>query len=211
MSGSPESFNQSHRRRNPLTGDWILVSPHRNNRPWQGQLEPADHAQAPSYDPDCYLCPGNERMSSERNPSYADTHVFDNDFAALSESTPEYAQDDPLFSAHAEQGHCRVICYSPDHGKTLAELADHDIAAVVRCWIAQYESLASRFEWIQIFENKGAAMASTRTGMGTGARPHPFTTRIRSTKRVLPDSQSSPVTRLRRARDRRRLSCCDQQ
>jgi UDPglucose--hexose-1-phosphate uridylyltransferase len=118
---------QTHRRRNPLTGEWILVSPHRAKRPWQGQQEGKDTSQRPAYDAQCYLCAGNQRVTGERNPAYQDTFVFNNDFAALmskdSTSDASGAAQDDLFQLQAATGSCRVVCYSPDHSKSMADLS----------------------------------------------------------------------------------------
>lgn len=156
---------QPHRRRNPLTGDWVLVSPHRNKRPWQGQLEAVADTPTHPYDATCYLCPGNERMGGAKNPAYGDTFVFDNDFPALTRTTQKFEQTDNLFSVHAEQGECRVISYSPDHSKSLAELSPTQIEAVIRCWIEQASELGKEYAWVQIFENKGEVMGCSM--------PHP--------------------------------------
>lgn len=146
-----------HRRFNPLTGDWVLVSPHRAKRPWQGQVEATEQAEQPPYDASCYLCPGNVRINGEVNPTYTGPFVFQNDFAALSEATPAASlNQEDLLQLQAEQGCSRVICYSPDHSKTLPELTVAEIRAVIQCWIAQYQDLGQRYSWVQVFENKGA-------------------------------------------------------
>jgi UDPglucose--hexose-1-phosphate uridylyltransferase len=155
-----------HRRHNPLTGDWVLVSPHRAKRPWQGQQEAADRAPRPAHDPDCYLCAGNLRVNGERNPDYAGSWVFPNDFAALLSDTPEAPPgSDPLFQSEAARGTSRVICFSPDHGKSLPQLALPAIRRVIDTWCEQSAELGARYRWVQIFENKGAVMGCSN--------PHP--------------------------------------
>ncbi len=157
-----------HRRRNLLTGDWVLVSPHRTKRPWQGQVERLPAEQRPAYDPTCYLCPGNERAGGVRNPVYEGTYVFDNDFAALLPDSPRHAVGpSELFQAEAESGICRVICFSPRHDLTLPEMEVAAIERVVAVWADQVAELGSRPDigYVQLFENKGAAMGSSN--------PHP--------------------------------------
>jgi len=157
-----------HRRYNPLTGEWILVSPHRARRPWQGQVEDTPPETRPQYDPACYLCPGNERAGGNRNPDYTRTFVFDNDFPALLPDTPTDEPDDhPLFRVQGERGICRVICFSPRHDLTLAQMDTGDIRRVVDTWAEQTSDLGERdfIGYAQIFENKGAMMGCSN--------PHP--------------------------------------
>lgn len=155
-----------HRRFNPLTGEWLLVSPQRNKRPWQGQQEPNQWPDSPAHDPKCYLCAGNERIGGERNPDYPTTFVFTNDFAALMPEVPiAPATGDPLFQIQAEQGTSRVICFSPDHSKTLPLLSDDEMQAVITTWMREAADLGQRYASVQIFENKGAVMGCSN--------PHP--------------------------------------
>jgi UDPglucose--hexose-1-phosphate uridylyltransferase len=157
-----------HRRYNPLTGEWILVSPHRTQRPWLGQIEKAASTRRPAYDPRCYLCPGNERAGGKRNPGYTGPYVFDNDFAALLPGTPtgEMREGD-LLLAQSDPGTCRVVCFSPDHSLTLPQMAETDIRRVVDVWTEQYEDLGAKpfINYVQIFENKGEIMGCSN--------PHP--------------------------------------
>jgi len=155
-----------HRRRNPLNGEWVLVSPHRAKRPWQGQQEAAPAARGPAHEPGCYLCAGNTRVTGEANPAYTGTHVFDNDFAALMAEAPDAPDvEDPLFTLAAARGTSRVICFSPDHSRTLPELTAAERRAVVDTWCAQADELGRRWRWVQVFENKGSAMGCSN--------PHP--------------------------------------
>lgn len=155
-----------HRRYNPLIEQWVLVSPHRAKRPWQGQQEKVTEEQRPSYDPKCYLCPGNARITGEQNPNYQQPYVFKNDFSALLEDTPAPQDNgDPLFKSTQAKGESRVICFSPDHSKTLPLLSENEIEQVIKVWQAQLEELGRKYQWVQIFENKGAAMGCSN--------PHP--------------------------------------
>ena len=155
-----------HRRFNPLRGEWVLVSPHRTKRPWLGQVEKVASDNRPAYDPKCYLCPGNQRMGSDVNPKYYATLVFTNDFSALLTDTPEMAEvPDDLLRVEPTRGECRVICFSPRHDLTLAEMAVQDIRKVVDVWATQTTELGERYRWVQVFENKGAAMGCSN--------PHP--------------------------------------
>jgi UDPglucose--hexose-1-phosphate uridylyltransferase len=157
-----------HRRYNPLTDEWILVSPHRARRPWQGQVEQVPPETRPAYDPSCYLCPGNVRANGERNPDYTSTFVFDNDFAALLPDVPEARFDEGgLLRAESEAGICRVVCFSPRHDLTLAEMQVEDIRTVVDMWADQTTELGA-VPWIshvEVFENRGAQMGASN--------PHP--------------------------------------
>jgi UDPglucose--hexose-1-phosphate uridylyltransferase len=154
-----------HRRYNPLTGQWILVSPHRTKRPWQGQQEKVADARRDVYDPGCYLCPGNRRAADAVNPKYEGTFVFRNDFSALLPDTPESAPTTSLMRLEAVRGECRVICFSPRHDLTLPEMDRDAIRAVVDVWAEQITDLGKKYRWVQIFENKGAAMGCSN--------PHP--------------------------------------
>ena len=155
-----------HRRQNPLTGNWVLVSPHRAKRPWQGQQETPDRSIRPAHDPECYLCTGNKRVTGEQNPEYTDTFVFTNDFAALTVDAPDApASANPLFQNGSARGTSRVVCFSPDHSKSLPELSPAGIEKVIDTWSEQTAELGAKYPWVQVFENKGAMMGCSM--------PHP--------------------------------------
>ncbi|MGO3108449.1 MAG: UDP-glucose--hexose-1-phosphate uridylyltransferase [Sphingobacterium sp.] len=159
---------QPHKRKNLLTGEYVLVSPHRSKRPWQGQLEDLAPDDRPSYDSKCYLCPGNTRADGTQNPDYKDSFVFVNDFSALLKDTPEENYDEGgLLVAESERGICKVISFSPRHDLTLPQMNSNEIKAVVDLWQKEFEELASKdwIKYIQIFENKGAIMGCSN--------PHP--------------------------------------
>ncbi|MBI5961150.1 MAG: UDP-glucose--hexose-1-phosphate uridylyltransferase [Chloroflexi bacterium] len=150
-----------HRRYNPLTGEWILVSPHRSKRPWRGQVEPPAPEVRPPYDPNCYLCPGNTRVGGKINPSYTSTFVFDNDFPAVLTDTPtDTRSDHPLFRVEGDRGICRVLCFTPRHDLTLALMDPAQIRPVVDMWAEQTLDIGSHdfIGYVQIFENRGAMM-----------------------------------------------------
>lgn len=155
-----------HRRYNPLTDEWVLVSPQRTRRPWAGQVERPPAVSRPAYDPHCYLCPGNLRAGGVRNPLYEGTFVFTNDFPALEPDNPiEEAVPHPLLKAQGERGTCRVICFSPRHDLTLAEMPVSAIRQVVDTWVEQVLELGRQYRWVQVFENKGEMMGASN--------PHP--------------------------------------
>ncbi len=157
-----------HRRFNPLTESWVLVSPHRAKRPWQGQVEKLPSDERPTFDPTCYLCPGNTRANGEINPDYKDVYVFNNDFASLLEDITEGVfEDGDLFKAEMERGIGKVICFSPQHNLTVPEMEESAIRKVVDAWVNEYLDLGKKpfINYIQIFENKGAIMGCSN--------PHP--------------------------------------
>lgn len=157
-----------HRRFNPLTREWILVSPHRTQRPWLGQMEKVATEAPPTYDPGCYMCPGNKRAAGARNPKYEGTLVFDNDYPALLADTPEGSvEDGGLMIARSESGICRVVCFSPRHDLTVSRMQPDELRRVVDVWTEQYEQLGAMalISYVQIFENRGAMMGASN--------PHP--------------------------------------
>ena len=168
MSLSLDFSRSPHRRWNPLLREWVLVSPHRTQRPWQGQVEKSAPASRPRYDPNCYLCPGNSRAGGHENPDYKTTFVFDNDYAALLPQVPAGEVDkEGLIHATSERGICRVICFSPRHDLTISNMELGDVTRVVQVWTDQYKQLGS-IAWIshvQIFENRGEMMGASN--------PHP--------------------------------------
>ncbi|MGD1021290.1 MAG: UDP-glucose--hexose-1-phosphate uridylyltransferase [Candidatus Sulfotelmatobacter sp.] len=167
-----DDLNQMpHRRFNPLNREWVLVSPHRAERPWQGHVEKNSIAKPPQYDPGCYLCPGNERAGGVRNPAYHSTFVFTNDFAALRADAPDARLDQGgcgLLVSESEAGTCKVVCLSPRHDLTLSRMSLEEIAAVVDVWTEEYKQLGSLpyIDYVQIFENRGEVMGCSN------AHPH---------------------------------------
>jgi UDPglucose--hexose-1-phosphate uridylyltransferase len=158
----------SHTRLNVLTGDWVLVSPHRMKRPWQGKREDLPSDDRPSYDSSCYLCPGNQRSDGSINPPYTDSFVFTNDFSALLADTPiGEVNNQDLLVAKSESGICRVICFSADHSLTLPLMSNEDIVSLIKLWVKEYMDLSANpdIRYIQIFENKGDVMGCSN--------PHP--------------------------------------
>jgi UDPglucose--hexose-1-phosphate uridylyltransferase len=163
-----DGAKRPHRRFNPLTREWILVSPHRTQRPWQGQVETLAKPAGLHYDPDCYMCPGNKRSTGHVNPVYKNVFVFDNDFPALlPEGDHATINEQDLLIAETETGICRVLCFSPQHDLTLSGMQLADIRTVVDCWAEQFQELGTRpdIRHVQIFENRGAMMGASN--------PHP--------------------------------------
>jgi UDPglucose--hexose-1-phosphate uridylyltransferase len=162
-----EQAQHPHRRFNPLRNEWVIVSPRRNERPWQGTVDALPEEPLVSFDPVCYLCPGNARANGVRNPDYASTFVFDNDFPALSTAADRAAASHDLLVAQTERGVCRVVCFSPRHNLTLARMDLHAIRTVVDTWVAQCAELSAMpgIAYATIFENRGAMMGASN--------PHP--------------------------------------
>jgi UDPglucose--hexose-1-phosphate uridylyltransferase len=164
-------FNQEihpHRRYNPLLDEWILVSPQRALRPWQGQTEEFNEEQRSNYDENCYLCPGNERSNGTQNESYTSTFVFENDFSALmKEPVDQFDTESSFFQSKAERGINKVVCFSPNHSLTLAEMSTKDLQSIIETWTNEFQSLGSLdyINHVQIFENKGSVMGCSN--------PHP--------------------------------------
>lgn len=157
-----------HRRFNPLSGEWVQVSPHRTQRPWLGKVEKASSADQPHYDPNCYLCPGNPRANGAVNPKYESTFVFENDYAALLPDVSGFETNEHnLLIARTERGVCQVGCFSPRHDLTISRMSLRELQLVIDMWVEQYRKLAA-IDWIhhvQIFENRGAMMGASN--------PHP--------------------------------------
>jgi UDPglucose--hexose-1-phosphate uridylyltransferase len=159
--------NTPHHRYNPLTREWVLVSPHRTQRPWAGEVAKASSEKPPQYDPKCYLCPRNARAGGAQNPDYRTTFVFDNDYPALLPDASAGEMKDGLLYARAERGMCRVVCFSPRHDRTIGDLHEAEIARVIDIWSDQYRELGG-LAWVkhvQIFENRGLMMGASN--------PHP--------------------------------------
>jgi len=157
-----------HRRLNILTGEWVLVSPHRSKRPWLGKVEAVAVNNRPVYDPACYLCPTNTRVDGSVNPDYKGAYSFVNDHAALLPETPQGEVNiDNLFQAKSQRGICKVVCFSPKHNETLSELSVSEIKEVIDLWQNEFAEIAKNdwIKYIQIFENKGEIMGCSN--------PHP--------------------------------------
>ena len=172
MNVEPMNFSEvaslPHRRFNPMTREWVLVSPHRAQRPWQGQVEDVPPEASAAYDANCYLCPGNARAGGVRNPAYTETFVFDNDFAALRRDTPAAEiQEKGLLAAKSEAGRCRVVCFSPRHDLTMARMTVPELRQLIDTWVVEFSELGNdpRINSVQIFENRGAMMGCSN--------PHP--------------------------------------
>jgi len=166
MSETPaEILADPHRRYNPLSDEWVLVSAARTGRPWQGSHETSVNEDRPQYDPTCYLCPGNDRAGGATNPRYDGTFVFTNDFAALRPDSPTGRLEDGLLVAEGEQGTCRVVCFSPRHDLTLAGMTALEVGRVIDLWADQTAALGAIYRWVQVFENRGEAMGASN--------PHP--------------------------------------
>lgn len=163
-----EPQHYPHRRRNPLTGEWVLVSPHRTLRPWQGKVERLPDDQRPPYDPKCYLCPGNARVGSDMNPNYESTFVFTNDFSALLPDADQFpGENNAIFHSEGVPGRCEVVCFSPRHDLSLPELSVSEIVGVLGTWTERIRVLLEdpKIRYVQVFENKGELMGCSN--------PHP--------------------------------------
>jgi UDPglucose--hexose-1-phosphate uridylyltransferase len=159
-------FDAPHRRYNPLSDSWVLVSPDRTARPWQGRQESTTPDARPSYDPDCYLCPGNVRANGERNFDYDGTWAFTNDYAALRPGTPSMTHEgSPLLRAAGQPGTCRVLCFHPRHDLRVARMDNAQVRAIVDLWAAQVDELSRWYPWVQVFQNEGETMGASN--------PHP--------------------------------------
>jgi UDPglucose--hexose-1-phosphate uridylyltransferase len=167
-AGGLELQSTPHRRFNPLLREWVLVSPHRTQRPWLGKIEKVTLPAGLPYDPDCYLCPGNERAGGERNPKYTGTFVFDNDYPALlPQGGAASLNAEDLLVAESEAGRCRVGCFSPRHDLTIPKMSVSEMRLVVQMWNTEFQAL-EKLDWVrhvQIFENRGALMGASN--------PHP--------------------------------------
>ncbi len=199
-----DGFSRSdhpHRRYNPLAGRHVLVSPHRAKRPWLGQENEPEPKRRPSHDPDCYLCPGNERIGGETNPDYEATYVFDNDFPALLAESPDIEnQGDGLFAIEPVTGQSRVICFSPDHNLTIPDLAREAMVAVVQSWCEESAALGRKYPWVQVFENKGAMMGCSN--------PHPHG-QVWATSFLPDEVQAEDVNQRRHFREEGRAMLLD--
>jgi UDPglucose--hexose-1-phosphate uridylyltransferase len=188
VSSSASQF--PHRRYNPLRRQWVLISPHRTQRPWQGEVNQSSGFSDVHYDPQCYLCPGNTRAGGHVTPHYESVYIFDNDYSALLPDSPApEADDSPLLRAERERGRCRVVCFHPDHSLTLPRMKLEDVRKVVDAWVEQYEELSKdqSINYVQIFENRGAMMGASN--------PHPHC-QIWATEHI-PDEPATETLSLR--------------
>ncbi|HZQ92428.1 MAG TPA: UDP-glucose--hexose-1-phosphate uridylyltransferase [Terriglobales bacterium] len=195
--------NTPHRRFNPLTREWVLVSPHRTVRPWTGQVEQPPEAKVLRYDPECYLCPGNARHGGARTPSYEGTFVFDNDYPAMLPETGDAALDrDGLMVARAERGLCRVLCFSPRHDLTVATLSTEDLRRVVQVWTEQYREIGELpwARYVLIFENRGVMMGASN--------PHPHC-QIWANATLPNEAAAEQAAQLQHMQTRRSCLLCD--
>jgi len=158
--------SEPHRRYDPLRDTWVLVSPGRTDRPWIGAEEAPASSPIPRFDPDCYLCPGNARVNGQLNPDYTGTFVFDNDFSALRPASQASSFEQGLLHAQGVSGACRVICFSPRHDHSLGQLSPPELRDVIDLWAEQTAELGRQYEWVQVFENRGAQMGASN------AHPH---------------------------------------
>jgi UDPglucose--hexose-1-phosphate uridylyltransferase len=168
MTGSPgvlDSSEHPHRRLNLLTGEWLLVSPHRAKRPWQGDQTPPLPQESAAHDPQCHLCPGNVRANGTRNPDYSGAFVFANDFPALTPARQSLDEQDDIFRLMPAAGEARVVCFSPHHSKTLPQLSQQQVRQLVEVWCSEAAELGRSYAYVQLFENKGAMMGCSS--------PHP--------------------------------------
>ncbi len=155
-----------HRRYNPLKDEWVLVSPHRTKRPWNGAMEQAQK-NVPPHDSTCNLCPNNERINGDKNPNYKEQCIFTNDYQAIypRDTSKEKRSDDELFQDMPVSGTCKVICFSPRHDITLAQMDVNDIARTFSTIQQEVIELEKTYAWVQVFENKGELMGCSN--------PHP--------------------------------------
>jgi UDPglucose--hexose-1-phosphate uridylyltransferase len=168
MNVDPDFRRLPHRRWNPLLREWVLVSPQRTERPWQGRVEPMVGSTTAQYDPQCYLCPGNKRAGGHETPRYTETFVFDNDYPAMLPDAPlDERDEDGILRASIEPGICRVVCFSPRHDLTLPLMSQDEVRRVVEVWTAQYRELGAlpRVKHVEIFENRGTLLGASN--------PHP--------------------------------------
>jgi UDPglucose--hexose-1-phosphate uridylyltransferase len=196
------NFQAPHRRYDPLRGRWVLVSPHRTQRPWQGEVSKADAKPAVHHDPECYLCPGNVRAGGKHNPPYTSVFAFENDYAALLPDTTPGSTETGLLRAESERGRCRVLCFHPDHSLTLANMELPDIVRVVEAWTQEFKELGTlpEIQHVEIFENRGAMMGASN--------PHPHC-QIWATEHVPDEPAAEVANQLAYQQEHGRCLLCD--